>query len=122
MNRKCKLVDILACGHVAMRETQIPTSDRGFFPWIHRHVYWIQLMEYTKKIYNKLEEHSPAVITMHQRVALNSGMSIEDALKEYKKVHFEKAFHKWKGRMRATLDPETQPHLPCTARRLLYRY
>lgn len=120
--RKCKLVKILANGEFAMRDAQIPLSDRAFFVWLRCHVYWFQLIQYTLQLYDKLEDSSPAIKDLHERASQDSGVGIVEALKDFKKAHFDKAFHQWKGRMRATLDPEDQPHLPCTARRLLYRY
>lgn len=119
--RKCKLIDILANGEFAMRNAQIPLSDTKFFVWLRCHVYWFQLIQYTLQLYNKLEDSSPAIKDLHERASQDSGMSIVEALQDYKKTHFDKAFHQWKGQMQATLDPEQQPHLPCTARRVLYR-
>ena len=116
------MVDIIAKGEIAMKEENIPLSDAKFFVWLRSHVYWIQLTQYTLDLYHKLEESSPSIKDSHDRATQDQGISLVEALKEYRKLHFEKAFNLCKGRMRATFDPEQQPHLPCTARRLFYRY
>ena len=90
--------------------------------WLRCHVYWYQLTEYTIQLCDKMEASSPHIKELHDKATDEGGSSIVEALKEFRAQHFDKAFNAWKGRMRATLDPKQQPHLPCTARRLFYRY
>ena len=90
-----------------MKEKNIPLSDAKFFVWLWSHVYWFQLTQYTLQLYHKLEERSPTIKDLHDRATQDQGISLVEALKEYRKLHFEKAFNLWKGRMRATFDPRT---------------
>lgn len=117
-----RILRILAGGDEAMKQSSIPTSDRGFFLWLHRHVYWYQLIQCTLELYVKIESSNEKYKQMHNTVVEFGARSLENTLKAWREEHFEKAFWDWKGAMRATLDAQTQPHLLCTSRRLFYRY
>lgn len=104
-----------------MKRENIPTSDRGFITWMHRHVYWYQLIQYTLEIAHGIESQNQEYLKAHAHVTELAGHSLKQTLNAWRDEHFEKAFSTWRSGMRATLDAHLQPYLPCTARRLFYR-
>ena len=69
----------------------------------------------------KLESENTTVGALHEQAKLDWGLSIEEVLDGFRREHSKKAFGRWKTQIKATLDPQEQPHYGCTVRRLLYR-
>lgn len=73
-------------------------------------------------IQTRLERENDHFRELHEQASARGSFTLETALQRFRQRHFSHAFSQWKGSMHATLDGRDQPHLPCMARRLFYRW